>query len=190
MSQHTRLSASREAAFVAVTAWCELYATYEHGALSAAQRAARYPLVLMLHRWDGAIGFPGGMVDPGRTPAEQVVAEALEEARLALDPGDLEALLIHESDGLRRHLFHHPLGTVDHEVLRAILRGAAAAEDALAEGCAFWAHLGTYAVGRGWPRLRAANVLAGLVGEELDVVRESLYRAAPERAWPAAPPGD
>lgn len=173
----------REGAFVAVTAWSPVYADYDSATLTRSQRTSLHPLVMMVHRWDGQIGFVGGLVEGGRLPAEQAVVEAREEVGLTIDARQLVPLVAHEAARIVVRLYHLHLGVLPVATLRACLRDAADAEHSIAEGNAFWAHLGEYPEGRGWPALRRSSSLANSVGEELDAVRAALFANAPEGAW-------
>lgn len=50
------------------------------------ERGKGVPLVLMMLRWDGYLGFPGGKVDAGESLLQGVQREAKEEINFKLDP--------------------------------------------------------------------------------------------------------
>lgn len=170
--------------FIALTAWVCIYADY-HGNLPEAARKAMYPMVLMMQRWDGAIGFPGGKVDAGEDLVGAAVREAFEEAGLVIFPSALTPLYAHEAGNIVVNLFRvdRSLAASTFESLRRTLRDAADARDAIAEGSPFWAHLADYGKDGGWKRLRNSNMLSTAVAEELDAVRAAMYADAPAEAW-------
>lgn len=53
------------------------YIDYAH--VEKEQRGINIPLALMLTRWDGHIGFPGGNVDPGESLIDALHRELIEE---------------------------------------------------------------------------------------------------------------
>lgn len=171
----------REGAFVAVTAWAKIYADYTEGGMSDDARARLYPLVLMLHRWDGRVGLLGGFVDAPSPPLAQAIKEAHEEAGMTLVASSLQPLVAHRTDTLVLRLFHAPLGVQPVAALRAVLRGAIEAPHALSEGGVFWAHLASYGGRKGFGWLRDAPMPAA-TREELTRVRETLFAHAPEGA--------
>ena len=178
----TRVEGKRSGAFVAVTAWAPIYADYDDPAMSAEYRTALFPMVLMIHRWDGKVGFVGGFVDDGNTAEEQARKEGLEEIGVRLDDR-LTPLVSHETAGMTTHLYRYDLrGITPTVAMRVIVGVAAQAELVVAEGHAFWAHLADYGRNRGWRTLRDASNLSDAVGEELDAVRAWMYANAPEGA--------
>lgn len=182
----TIVEGKRVGAFVAVTAWAPIYADYDDPTMTAEYRASLFPMVLMIHRWDGAIGFVGGFLDEGSTIEEQVLKETKQEIGTHL-VGTLSPLVSHEAERMVLHLYRHEIcrGNVNGavEAMRNIVTAAARAEHSVAEGNAFWAHLADYGRGKGWRRLRDSNVLSDAVGEELDAVRAWMYANAPEGAY-------
>lgn len=175
----------RKAVFLALTAWARIYGHFDDASVTSREREYLFPLVLMMHRFDGGIGFVGGFVEGKEDFRERVVAEVMEEVNIRIDPAMIQPLVAHEDEKTMVRLYHLPLGEVTVERLRDIIRASADAEDTIAEGNPFWAHLGDYGRGgKGWHRLRGANTLALAVGEELDAVRELLYAAPPAGALP------
>jgi 8-oxo-dGTP diphosphatase len=71
--------------------------------------------VLMLQRWDGVWAPPGGFVEPGETPLEGALREAVEECGLApLEPHALHDFAFDTDPPLHVHQYisHAPLGEV------------------------------------------------------------------------------
>ncbi|CAE1138268.1 NUDT16 [Acanthosepion pharaonis] len=93
--------------------------------------------VLMQLRFDGVIGFPGGLVDNGEGPIEAVNRELLEEAGISNDKCQIKA-----SDHLISH-YHKPKNLVLHfftkevspKEFQAIEKGVMEAEDYGVETC-------------------------------------------------------
>lgn len=173
----------KEAAFLAITAWCAIYRDYDDPSMSPQNRTALYPMVLMNVRWDGRIGFVGGFVEKGHTLRHTVVKEALEEVAVAIAP-DFETphVVSHQTDRIRVHAFEAYYGVVPLSTLLYILAGASHSDHAVAEGCAVWVHLADYGRGKGFDTL-LKSPLATAVAEELVAIRTRMYANAPPGAY-------
>ena len=140
----TKVEGKREGVFIAFTAWSRIYENYDDPTMTAEYRASLFPLVLMMHRWDGAIGFVGGFVDNCRTIEEQAkieaeeksepkvtedmvseeVADAIASKRIALRERAARVLGEEKLDGLSAHEIHRKviaktLPTVKHDGIDA-----------------------------------------------------------------------
>lgn len=167
----TQVKGKSEGVFVAITARSDIYRDYEDEKMSAEYRAAKYPLVLMMNRWDGKIGFVGGFREGDESLEDCARHELAEEAGIVdLPPARLRGLCTHEAEKIVVHLFHVDLGDLSKDALRAFLHAAVKAPHAIAEGSAFWAHLGDYGRGKGLHTLLGASTLALAVKEELEAV--------------------
>ena len=172
----------RNGVFVAITCKSKIYKDYNDPKMTAVYKNTAVPLCLMMQRWDGRVGFPGGFVDvnlSGKT--EEEALEILErEARRELE--EETGLNDHQAkfefvrsdkvkDGLMVHLFHFHLDyepSVDD--LRDSMALAVEAKDFVTEGNAFWAHI----YGKGLENLLKANTLASCVREELEAIVERI----------------
>jgi U8 snoRNA-decapping enzyme len=72
--------------------------------------------ILMVHRWDGRIGFPGGKVDEGETLVEAAMREVYEEAGFRNKIKD-EVICSYELPNINVHVFVNDLGTITQEKL-------------------------------------------------------------------------
>lgn len=59
------------------------------------------PTVLMVNRWDGKLGFPGGFIDEGETPEEAIIREVFEELNITINSD----LLKYEGNINGKHFF-------------------------------------------------------------------------------------
>lgn len=171
----------REASFCAVTAWAPVYEGYR--GVPEAERGRPHAVALLVDRWDGRVGFPGGAVDPGESPLDAALRELFEEAglRLARPPAPLVA---HDCGGVLARLYHADLGAVRGDDLRRIAAGAAAARDAVAEGFAVWRHFAAYRHGAGLAAVLASGNLAPAVADEIEALAAALAASAPPGAAP------
>lgn len=172
------------AAFVAVTAWAPIYKYYIGSRMSEKFRQCLFPMVLLLNRWDGRIGFPGGKAEGLETPRTTAMRETWEEIRMRTFPSSLIHVLSHTTPKIVGHLYMHQLEEASNMDLKHIIWDAAISPAVLCEGVPFWAHLADYGDHAGWDTLRASTGLATAVPEELDVIREIMFRNPPPGAYP------
>lgn len=175
----TKVEGKRDGAFIVFTMWARIYENYDDPTMTEEYRNSLFPLVLMMLRWDGAVGFVGGFVESGRSIVEQALCEADEEVGVNTDEAPLRPLVAHETDRMVVNLFQSDADGDPCEWIEM----AAMADHSVAEGNAFWAHLADYGNGAGWERLRSSNSLSTAVGEELDAVRAWMYANAPKGAY-------
>lgn len=159
--------------FVALTATSQLYKDYEDPTMTAEYRATYFPVVLMIHRWDGRFGFPGGFAEDGENPSDVALRELVEEVGFN-DPKALEGVCAHEAERMVVHLHHLHLGALPVSELQKILMKAAQAAHAVVEGCPTWVHLADYGRGKGLDMILNSNMLSLAVREELEIVLKRL----------------
>lgn len=170
----TSVPGKRDCVFAAIV-WPTFlpYEDYEDATL----RDQQHSLVLLVNRWDGRIGFPGGKVEAGESLLEALERELIEEVgfdvRLSceLEPEGIRWLCSHELEKVVVHLYvlHSGLSP------RTALYHAARAEHAIAETCgAFVLHMANYSL----PVLKNSNTLASAVKEELEALEGYLQAAA------------
>lgn len=181
------ITPEKQAAFTVITARATIYQDYTH--VPKETRAMDHNVAVMMNRWDGRIGFPGGNVDPtDRTLAHAAVRELREELGYE---ADIAALVPLRSDVINDfitvHAFHLDLGKVPFERLLEILRDGIGAEHAIAEGTPFWAHLENYknkdqVINNGLIHLVWSSNLVSAVHEELVEVCGKLGIHVPPRS--------
>jgi U8 snoRNA-decapping enzyme len=59
-------------------------------------KSMRCPAIIMIDRWDGRMGFPGGTVDEGEELLEALVREVKEEIGINVKPDKVHAIASHE----------------------------------------------------------------------------------------------
>lgn len=151
--------------FCAIYAKAKPYLNYAH--VPKANRGVDIPLVLMLLRWDGYIGFPGGHVDEGESLTEAAVRELKEEINLDVHEDDLTPLATFTGDGINIHSF---CMDVYEEEIRLMIRNAVDAEHFLSEnqGC-FAMQVANFERNNGLDQFRRNNFKATAL-MELDVL--------------------
>ena len=96
----TRSRTKKEAVFLAI--YVERIKPYKY--FKDQIRHVECPAVIMIDRWDGRMGFPGGSVEPGESLEAALVREIKEEIGISVRPEKLEAVAAFEGKRLT-HLF-------------------------------------------------------------------------------------
>lgn len=139
----------RHGAFTVITAKSRIYQNYDH--VDQETRGKDHNVAIMMNRWDGRIGFPGGNVDESDAGlASAAVRELREELGFEAQARDLVRLRSDVIDEfITVHAFHLDLGVVPFDYLLEVLHNGVRAQHAIAEGTPFWAHLENYKNGKG-----------------------------------------
>ena len=88
----------------------------------------------MVHRWDNKVGFVGGFVDENENLVEAGLREIEEEAGVIATKESMVKVCEHKLDWGNVHLFKIDLGKVPLNQLTMLVRNAANAKHAIAEG--------------------------------------------------------
>jgi len=139
----------RQGAFAVITAMAPIYETYDQ--VPVETQVKDHCVAIMMNRWDGRIGFPGGNVDEGdESLAHAAARELREELNYLARPEDLVPLRSDViNDFITVHAFHLDLGKVPFKTVKRILMNGMKSEHAVAEGTPFAAHLENYRNGKG-----------------------------------------
>jgi len=159
----TRNENGKDAVFVAIIAKeAQPYKNYKG---KVPDKNVIIPLVLMLNRWDGRTGFPGGNVDANEDLADALVREVDEEISFSLDSSKLIPVCSH-SFAINTHLYAY---YVDETMLLTIAKNIYSADDFVAEITGFnLVQLATF--GRKGLPMFLQNNFATSVKEELEIV--------------------
>lgn len=169
---YTELGA-KQMVFCAIHTIAKPYLEYEH--LAKDQRGIDIPLVLMLMRWDGFIGFPGGAVDPGESLEQGLVRELKEEINYDLDVSRIEPLgSFSDSSTPARVNIHCWTLEVDPSEIKKIIADATQSKHFLSEnqGC-FAVQVAEFVGGNGFRQFRKNNFKA-TAGYEIDLLIKKL----------------
>jgi U8 snoRNA-decapping enzyme len=63
------------------------------------------PAVIMIDRWDGRIGFPGGTLEPNEPLLEALIRETYEEIGIKVKPKNVVEIVSHENHKIATHLY-------------------------------------------------------------------------------------
>lgn len=102
----THLDGKGRAAFVILHTQYPVWEQYP--GLTAAQKAIQIPACLMLRRWDGMSGFPGGVVEKGETLQQAAIRELWEEVGFEVSGDDvprMQPLVAHDIGKISTHAF-------------------------------------------------------------------------------------
>lgn len=87
------------------------------------------PAIIMIDRWDGRMGFPGGTVNEGENLMDALVREIKEEIGITIKPSQVNPIVTHESRivthlyGLKvleaefLHIYYHILNNFSRSIL-------------------------------------------------------------------------
>ena len=65
----------------------------------------RCPAVIMIDRWDGRMGFPGGTLEEGEPLLDALVREIKEEVGIRVRPEKVQGVVSHEDEKFVTHLY-------------------------------------------------------------------------------------
>jgi len=65
----------------------------------------RCPAVIMIDRWDGRIGFPGGTLEKDELLLDALVREIKEEVGISVRPEKVKGVVSHDNEKIVTHLF-------------------------------------------------------------------------------------
>lgn len=149
-----------------------LYEKY-HNTPKTPNRLDPIPSILMINRWDGKIGFPGGKIDEGETQLQALRRELKEEINYDLVTTPLYVCMVETP---RAFLYFYRL-EVSFEEMKEIMRNAQNAEHFYCEITGvFLQHLRTYADDKGLRSLlKSGNLCPGVEEEIKTLMREHMF---------------
>jgi len=168
------IAGSKEGCFVMLTARSKIYENYEH--VDDATKQKPHRVVLMVARWDGRIGFPGGMREANESLEQAVRREAQEEVNFDIGDRAITPVCSHHivRGKIVVHAHHVDLGNVDVDTLKKISRDAVDARHFASEGTPFWLHLADYGKGKGHQAMMNSGALTSAVREELEALLQRI----------------
>ena len=134
----------------------------------------KIPMTIMVLRWDGCIGFPGGIVEnnPNKSVLENIedslVREFIEEVNFDLYGRDFNLLTCYEKEDSCTTNWSLE---VDFITFSNILRTSPYARDYFSEGAAIPVHLIEYPNGKGLPMFLNNNFKATAKDELIELVK-------------------
>lgn len=167
----TNANDKQQAVFIMLYAETDIWRNYQE--ISETARTRIVPVVLMLQRWDGKIGFVGGNVEKGEDLLVAALREFKEETGFDIKNEHLEninLLCSHETDKLVTHLMGF---RVTESVLRDVLINNHKAEHFMSEGTLFTTQMINYSHTNTFDNFMQNN-FAITVKEEIAVVIDKL----------------
>lgn len=163
----------KQASFIMAYAETNVWRNYS--GISKQNKDTIVPLVLMMQRWDGLIGFIGGEVEPGEDLISSSIREFQEETGYALSNDQIKKfnfLCSHETDNLVTHLI---TAKVSEFVLRDILTNSNKAEHFMSEGTLFTTQMINY------PHVRSFDNF--MLNNFAPTVKEEIFHAVEALDW-------
>ena len=176
--QTQTVKTAKRAAFACITARSQVYKNYPE--VSTDIRDKTYPMLLMMHRWDGRLGFYGGFIEENESARQCAIREIEQEANLFLVEEKLEPLCSHMvytpplGDALAVETFHYDLGNLSLNEMKILMKKMADAPHSIVEGTPIWVHLSQFADGWGFPVTSSSSNLAPSVNESLKFLTKKL----------------
>lgn len=161
----------QQAVFVMLYAETDIWRNYQE--ISESARKTIVPVVLMLQRWDGKIGFIGGNVEEGEDLLTAALREFKEEAGFVIKDEHLENMQLlcsHETKNLVTHLMGWK---VPESVLREVLINNHKADHFMSEGTLFTTQMINYSHTNTFDNFMKNN-FSPTVKEEIAVVIDKL----------------
>ena len=114
---------------------CQVYKDYSE--TGPEQREKLIPLVLMQHRWDGTVGFPGGLVNEGEALIKALIRESEEELAFEISEElykKIQPLATYSDESINIHSYYLE---VSYEKIKEIQQKSFGAKDFYSEnqGC-------------------------------------------------------
>lgn len=131
-----------QAVFIMAYSESDIWRNYQEIPESA--RSTIVPIVLMLQRWDGLIGFIGGEVEPGEDLLQAALREFTEESGYTIKDEHLESIQLlcsHETNSRVTHLMGFKVPEI---IMREILMSNYKAEHFMSEGTLFTTQMINY----------------------------------------------
>lgn len=110
------------------------YENFNNEEIRSNRGSLNIPLMLMINRWSGKIGFPGGGINVGEDVTSGLLREVREEIGLTLVPNQISKIEEFTFRDKRVHLFVHE---TDHDSIKEIIRNSTYCDSFLKEnqGC-------------------------------------------------------
>lgn len=167
----TNIKNKEQAVFVMMYAETDIWRNYQE--ISESARKTIVPVVLMLQRWDGQIGFIGGNLEAGEDLLSAALREFKEEAGFVIKDEhleDMQLLCSHETKNLVTHLMGWK---VPEAVLREVLINNHKADHFMSEGTLFTTQMINYSHTNAFDNFMKNN-FAPTVKEQIAIVIEKL----------------
>jgi U8 snoRNA-decapping enzyme len=169
----TNSNNKKQAIFIMAYAETDIWRNYDD--VSKEAQKTIVPLVLMLQRWDGKIGFVGGNVDPGEDLISAAVREFAEESGYNLSSDQIKKLdfvCSHETENMVTHLMTLK---VTEYVLRDIIINSHKAKHFMSEGTLFTTHMINY------PHMKSFDNF--MQNNFPETVKEQIMEAVTKLSW-------